>query len=64
MSLKSFHIIFIIASILLLAAYGAWSIGKYQQTQQFSHMIAGIGSFLLAVILVIYEINFAKKKYE
>ena len=55
MSLKGFHILFISLSILMALGCGAWS---------FYNDVAlpfGIGSVLVAVALLIYEISFIKK---
>jgi hypothetical protein len=62
MSLKAFHVVFIVASILLALGFGAWALVNY-----FSHeggvwyLAAGVGSLLAAVGLVFYERYFLKK---
>jgi uncharacterized membrane protein YfbV (UPF0208 family) len=55
MSLKAFHIIFIILAVLLAAGCAAWS--------YFNHAAAGFGiiSAIVAVSLVVYGIWFLKK---
>ena len=55
MSLKGFHIVFIILSILLTARFAYWSIVNDTAVP------VGIGSAVLSVILVIYGIFFIKK---
>lgn len=55
MSLKGFHIVFIILSVILTAGFAWWS---------FSNDVAnvvGIGSAALSVLLAIYGIYFVKK---
>jgi hypothetical protein len=64
MSLRGFHILFIIASVISLAMYGLWSWQKFQTTEISAHLIAAIGSVALAVFLIFYEINFVKKTHE
>lgn len=62
MSLKAFHLIFIIASIILAAGFAAWSLVNYFSAQAgVWYLVAGIGSALAAVGLVFYEIYFLRK---
>jgi len=55
MSLKGFHIVFIIFSILLTAWFAYWSITNDTAVP------IGISSAVLSVVLVIYGIFFIKK---
>jgi hypothetical protein len=55
MSLKGFHIVFIILSILLTAGFAYWSIANETAVP------VGIGSAVLSVVLVVYGIFFIKK---
>lgn len=55
MSLKGFHIVFIILSVLLTAGFAAWSFSNE------TSIPVGIGSAVLSVLLVIYGIWFVKK---
>jgi len=61
MSLKTFHVIFIACSIILVIGFGCWGIDNFQQKQAFSYLWTGIGSFLLAAGLIIFEYVFLKK---
>ena len=61
MSLKIFHICFIVLSILLAFGFGFWCIGHANESQQSGYTIAGIVSFLTTGLLVLYGINFIKK---
>jgi hypothetical protein len=62
MSLKAFHIVFIVASILLAAGFGTWSIMNYfAPGGRLSDLLVGIGSAVVAVALVCYERYFLKK---
>ncbi len=54
MSLKIFHVIFIIASILLSVWYGIWAIKFYLTTQQITYGGMGFCSFMLAIALIVY----------
>ncbi len=55
MSLKAFHIIFVTASILLAVLFGIWSLVTYFQGGTLADLLFGIGSLIVAVVLVFYE---------
>jgi len=62
MSLKAFHVVFIVASILLAAGFAAWSIANYFAPGGVkSDLWVGIGSGIAALALIGYEIYFLKK---
>jgi hypothetical protein len=55
MSLKAFHIFFISVAVLLCIGFGVWCL------RQPGYTLAGIGSFVVAVALVIYEVIFLRR---
>jgi len=61
MSLKDFHIVFIISSIVLLFGFGFWAIQQYQQNQIFCYVWTAVISFIAALGLIVYELKFLKK---
>jgi len=62
MSLKAFHFVFIVASILLAAGFAAWSFTNYFSAGGVkSDMWVGIGSGTVALGLIGYEIYFLRK---
>ena len=62
MSLKAFHLVFIIASILLAAGFSAWLLVNYfSHTGGVSYLVAGVASALASAGLIGYEIFFLKK---
>ncbi len=61
MSLRDFHIIFIISAILLSMGFGFWAIEQYQFFRGLTYIITSIFSFLFSLMLIVYEINFIKK---
>jgi hypothetical protein len=64
LSLRSFHLFFIAASIALALATGAWGIREYGRTGEAGPLVVA-GLFLLtAVGLAIYRRRFARKVQE
>ncbi len=61
MSLKAFHVFFITISVLLCLGFGAWCLGSEYAHGKMAYTVAGIVSFVLGIVLVIYEITFLKK---
>ena len=62
MSLKAFHLVFIVASILLAVGFAAWSlVGYFSPEGGIWDLVAGIGSILVAIALLVYERYFLKK---
>jgi hypothetical protein len=62
MSLKAFHLIFIIASTLLAFGCGAWGLMHYFSAGGRAwHLIFGLGSLAVGVGLILYERYFLKK---
>jgi len=59
MSLKQFHIVFIVMAVLLNAGFAAWVFTRYQP--QGSVMVMGWLSALSAVALMVYGVWFLKK---
>jgi len=62
MSLKAFHLVFIVASILLAVGFAVWSLMNYFSPHGgVWDLVAGSGSAVAAVALVFYERYFLKK---
>lgn len=62
MSLKAFHLVFILSAILLAIGFGVWSFLNYTSPQgSKSDLIIAIASGVVALALVGYEIYFLKK---
>jgi len=61
MSLKAFHIIFIICSTLLAIGLGAWCVWVNLVEGIPIYLAGAIGSFLSAIALVVYGIWFYRK---
>ena len=62
MSLKAFHLVFIIAAILLAFAFAAWSLMNYRAPNgSTTDLGVGLGSLAVGLGLIGYEIYFLKK---
>ncbi|MGD1018115.1 MAG: hypothetical protein ABSA12_02230 [Verrucomicrobiia bacterium] len=61
MSLKAFHVFFIVISVLLCLGFGAWCLDSDYARGRAAYAVAGYVSFGLAVVLVVYEIRFLRK---
>ena len=61
MSLKAFHIFFVVVSTVFALAFGAWAVSNYRTTGDFGSLIWGIASLLGAVVLVGYGRWFLRK---
>jgi len=61
MSLKAFHIVFIVASILLALGFAAWSFVNYAHGGPLLHLWFGIGSLTFGILLVAYSKYFLRK---
>ncbi len=61
MSLKAFHIFFIILSTLLAVAFGVWAIDDFGRSGSLVHLALGGGSFIASGALVWYGVWFVRK---
>ena len=61
MSLKAFHVFFVIVSTLSALGFGAWAIGDYLRTGRSGVLALGVLSFVAAALLVWYGLWFVRK---
>jgi uncharacterized membrane protein len=62
MSLKTFHIIFITATVLLAFGFGAWLIKDFFSPEHgVWNLVFGLASIATGVGLIVYEFYFLKK---
>jgi hypothetical protein len=54
MSLKAFHLLFIVVSILLAFGFGAWELVAYRDSEATLDLVLGIASIVAGVGLVFY----------
>ena len=64
MSLKSFHIVFISASLLFMTYFIYWSLDSWFNYKDLSYLFYGFLSMILLILLIIYYRNFSKKYKE
>lgn len=61
MSLKAFHIVFVVASILLSFFFGGWLLHDYLATREAAELIVGILSILGGLGLIAYGKSILRK---
>ncbi|MDG1892844.1 MAG: hypothetical protein P8L18_16190 [Verrucomicrobiota bacterium] len=62
MSLKAFHIIFVLVTTLLFLFVGIWSLGQYRQVDATGfNLLSTIASFTLFLVTPVYGYFFLKK---
>jgi hypothetical protein len=60
-SLKAFHIFFIVASTVLCLGFGVWSTQDFARSGSSVHLALGVGSFIAAILLPCYGVWFLRK---
>ena len=61
MSLKAFHVFFVIVSTLCALGFGAWAVGDYLRTGRSGALALGVLGFAAAAALVWYGLWFLRK---
>ena len=61
MSLKTFHIFFIVVSMLLCIGVGVWATQDFAQSGNGTHLALGVGSFVGCLLLAWYGVWFLRK---
>ncbi len=61
MSLKAFHVCFVVVSVLCALGFGAWSIADYSRTGHGFTLVLGVLGFIAAAALVWYGLWFLRK---
>ena len=61
MSLRAFHIAFIVISIALAAFLAAWALGQYRIQGDGSYLVASVASIASAGALAVYANAFVRK---
>ena len=61
MSLKAFHILFVLISTVGAFAFGGWAIQDYKRSEEFASAVIGGVSIFSGVAMFVYGIWFLKK---
>ncbi len=61
MSLKTFHIFFIVASMALCIGVGVWATQDFNRSGNMVHLALGVGSFIGSIFLACYGVWFLRK---
>ncbi len=61
MSLKAFHLVFIVISILFSLVFGIWAVINYGSSEKVAELVLGIISLLGSVGMSVYLYFFLKK---
>ncbi|MCS1411194.1 MAG: hypothetical protein M2R45_04391 [Verrucomicrobia subdivision 3 bacterium] len=62
MSLKAFHIVFVVLTTAMSLFVGGWGLNKYfSEGREISDLVLGVGGLFVAVALVIYGRYVIKK---
>jgi uncharacterized membrane protein HdeD (DUF308 family) len=60
-SLKVFHILFVVASTALMAFFAAWALRAYAHSHETSQLVLGVVAIVAGVLLLIYGRWFLRK---
>jgi uncharacterized membrane protein HdeD (DUF308 family) len=61
MSLKTFHLVFIIAAIITADMFGAWTIWSFRFTHDTVNLALGILTLIGGLALTVYAFYFVRK---
>jgi hypothetical protein len=61
MSLKAFHVVFVVIAALLCLGFGVWCLTSDDARGQTGYLWAGILSFATVVALAVFEVNFLRR---
>ena len=61
MSLRAFHLVFILLSVVLAVFMAVWATGEYRAQQQVGYAVAGVASLAAAGGLSMYAVAFRRK---
>jgi hypothetical protein len=61
MSLRAFHLLFIVMSVILTAFFAAWAFGEYRAGQNLTYALTAVASLAAGIGLIVYLAAFMKK---
>lgn len=61
MSLRMFHLVFILIAIVATDMFGGWAVWEHAHTRETATLVIGMASFATGFALIIYGLWVAKK---
>lgn len=61
MSLRTFHLVFVLAVIVLTELFGAWAVYQHRQTGHVPTLVLGVLSFAFGFGSIVYAIWLTRK---
>ena len=61
MSLRLFHLVFVLVAIVATDMFGGWAVWEHAQTHETATLIIGLTSFAVGFVLIGYGLWVAKK---
>lgn len=61
MSLRTFHIVFMVASIAMSFLVGVWGVLEYRRDADMTNLLIGVGFFVAGIVLIWYSSWFVRK---
>lgn len=61
MSLRTFHIVFMVASIAMSFVVGVWGVLEYRRNENMTNLLIGVGFFVAGALLIWYSSWFVRK---
>jgi hypothetical protein len=61
MSLRAFHLVFIVLSIVLAAFVAAWAVGQFRTGHEMIYVATAIAALLMSAGLMVYGVKFQRK---
>ena len=61
MSLRLFHLVFVLIAIVATDMFGGWAVWEHAQTHETSTLIIGLASFAVGFVLIGYGLWVVKK---
>ena len=61
MSLRFFHLVFILVAMVMADMFGAWTVHTYTTTHDLPLLLLGLGSMVGGLLLAVYSIVFVRR---
>jgi len=61
MSLKAFHVFFVVVALIFCGGFGIWAVRVYMELGDLGHLVMGGVSLIACVVLLVYFRWFLRK---